>query len=281
MQIEICHTTEYMYSKAVFLEPHHLRLKPKSTANSSLSSFKLDIEPARKGFSSYNDVENNEICFCWFEGLHKQLKVNVKSLINLTEYNPFNFLIHPSEFLDVPFQYAKKDRELLQPYYQPNTLPKKMKAYLDDILSTVNYQTIDLLTALTKSIHNDYTVETREEGVPHDIAYTFEQKRGSCRDLVWMQIHLLRSLGMGTRFVSGYFYLKADKPIFELHAWLEVYIPGAGWIGFDPSHGMITGCYHIPLASSAFFENTMPVSGSIRGEAESTLKYDLHIRLIE
>jgi transglutaminase-like putative cysteine protease len=205
----------------------------------------------------------------------------VKSVVDFTEYNPFNFLIHPSEFLQIPFEYSKKDKQLLEAYTQTNTLSKAMKAFLDDILKAVNHQTIDLLTTLTTSIHNEYTLETREEGAPQDIEFTFKQKKGSCRDLVWMQMHLLRSLGIAARFVSGYFYIKADKPQFELHAWLEVYIPGAGWIGFDPSHGMITGCYHIALASSAFYENTMPVSGSIRGKTTTTLKYDLDIKLIE
>jgi transglutaminase-like putative cysteine protease len=281
MQIEICHITEYKYSNPIFLEPHHLRLKPKPTPYSSLSSFYIDIEPKPKGLSTYHDVENNDIHFCWFEDLHQNLKVTAKSLINVTEYNPFNFLIHPSEFLKITFEYNQKDQQLLKAYTQTSTLPKVMKTYLDDILKAVNHQTIDLLTTLTTSIHKEYTVETREEGVPNDIEFTFKQKKGSCRDLVWMQIHLLRTLGIAARFVSGYFYIKAEKPQFELHAWLEVYIPGAGWIGFDPSHGMITGCYHIPLASSAFYENTMPVSGSIRGKATTTLKYDLDIILLE
>lgn len=281
MQIEICHITEYTYSNPVFLEPHHLRLKPKSTPNSSLSSFEIDIEPKAKGLSTYSDIENNDIHFCWFEGLHDKLKVTVKALIDTKDYNPFNFLIYPSECLRVPFQYRKKDQQLLQAYTHAITLPGHMKAYIEHILKQVNHQTVDFLTTLTNHIHDDFTVETREEGPPHEIDYTFNHKKGSCRDLVWMQMHLLRNLGMATRFVSGYFYIKAEKPEFELHAWLEAYIPGVGWIGFDPSHGIITGCYHIPLASSAFYENTMPLSGSIRGEANSSLRYELDMKLEE
>ena len=115
------------------------------------------------------------------------------------------------------------------------------------------------------------------EGRPYHPNKLFQLKSGSCRDLAWMQIQLLRNLGFAGRFVSGYFYLDAENPEFELHAWLEVFIPGAGWIGLDPSHGMLAGDAHIPVASSSNYENTMPVSGSVRGSANSTLKNDLII----
>ena len=95
-----------------------------------------------------------------------------------------------------------------------------------------------------------------------------------------MEIHLLRQLGIAARFVSGYFYLSVDKPEFELHAWVEVFIPGAGWIGFDPTHGMIAGNMHMAVASSAHFENTMSVTGSVRGNAESVLKTNLLIEVL-
>ena len=94
-----------------------------------------------------------------------------------------------------------------------------------------------------------------------------------------MEIHLLRKMGFAARFVSGYFYLPDVNPEFELHAWLEVFLPGAGWIGFDPTHGIIAGIHHIPIASSAHFENTMAVSGSVRGSASSTLHTNLAIHV--
>lgn len=95
-----------------------------------------------------------------------------------------------------------------------------------------------------------------------------------------MQIHMLRFVGIAARFVSGYYYLDSKNPEFELHAWVEVFLPGAGWIEFDPGHGMLTGWYHIPLASSSFYENTMPVSGSIRGDVTSKLENTLKISVI-
>jgi transglutaminase-like putative cysteine protease len=115
---------------------------------------------------------------------------------------------------------------------------------------------------LTKQLHDDFKVEYREEGAPLRPDDTFNLKKGSCRDLSWMQINLLRQLGIAARFVSGYYY-------FDMAYELRVggrFIPGIGWLGLDP-HGIFTGNTHFPIASSAHFENTMPVSGGIRGSA--------------
>ena len=98
--------------------------------------------------------------------------------------------------------------------------------------------------------------------------------------MAWFQIQLLREFGIAARFVSGYYYIPMDKMEFELHAWLEVYLPGAGWIGFDPSHGAATGNDHIPVASSSDFNHTMPVTGSIRGDAVAELRTELTIERV-
>ena len=139
---------------------------------------------------------------------------------------------------------------------------------------------IPFLTNLTTKIHDDFILESRQEGIPFAPDKTFEIKNGSCRDLVWMQIQLLRHMGIAAKFVSGYFYLPLENSEFELHAWLEVFLPGAGWIGFDPSHGILAGNSHIPIASSTHFENTMTVTGTIRGEATSDLISKVMIELV-
>jgi transglutaminase-like putative cysteine protease len=96
-----------------------------------------------------------------------------------------------------------------------------------------------------------------------------------------MQINLVRQLGIAARFVSGYYYFDMDTPNYELHAWIEVFLPGIGWLGLDPSHGIFTGNTHFPLASSAHYENTMPVSGGIRGSASSKLITQLAIEKLQ
>ena len=155
-----------------------------------------------------------------------------------------------------------------------------MKAYVSDVLKSSQNKTVDFLIQLTRKIHTDFELESRLEGDQHPPEYTFQAGKGACRDLSWMQIQMLRYLGLAARFVSGYFYIPSEDSAFELHAWVEVFIPGAGWVGLDPSHGMFTNQQHIPVSASFVVANTMPVTGSIRGDAKSTLETKLNIESI-
>ncbi len=280
MKFKITHTSEYSYSDEVFFEPHYFRFKPKQSIYSSLVEYSIKILPTPIGFSEQIDIENNHVRLCWFENTHKNLIVTTNSIIDVTEYNPLDFLVHPQKYLNIPFEYDPRTSLLLSASLQATPLSKEMEEYLNNLLQKTNAQSVNFLTELTKQIHQDFISENRDTGKPLEPALSFSQKKGSCRDLAWMQIQFLRHLGIASRFVSGYFYLQSDTPEYELHAWVEAFLPGAGWIGFDPSHGIITTCYHIPLASSSYSENTMPVSGSIRGSASSELKNDLKISII-
>lgn len=273
----IIHETVYEYSSEVFFEPHYLRLKPKNTPHCSLRQFTLAIKPEPKGVAEQIDVDNNLIHFCWFEGLHQRYEIRAESVVEITDYNPFNFIVYPEEFLKIPFSYGSVHRELLQPAMEVADIPEQLVEFGDALKRKSDDNTITFITLLTQEIHRQFTIETREQGRPHHPSMTYRLKKGSCRDVAWMQIQLLRYYGIATRFSSGYFYIQLDNPEFELHAWLEVFIPGAGWIGFDPSHGISAGSSHIPVANSAFIENTMPVTGSVRGDGSSKLKTNLVI----
>jgi transglutaminase-like putative cysteine protease len=280
MNFKISHTTEYLYSDDIFFEPHFFRFKPKISTYCSIVDYNIAVEPKPAGFSEQLDTENNHIGLYWFENTHNKLRIEVNSIINVAELNPFNFLVHPEGYLKLPFVYNKHDKELLKPAMQARALSEPMLQFLKESLKKAKHQTIPFLTEITRLIHSEFSLENRELGEPFEASHTFRRRNGSCRDLAWMQIQLFRQVGIAARFVSGYFYVAAKNPTFELHAWVEVYLPGAGWIGFDPSHGMITGHYHIPLASSAFYENTMPVSGSIRGDATATMENYLNITMV-
>ncbi|MGD1839980.1 MAG: transglutaminase N-terminal domain-containing protein [Thermonemataceae bacterium] len=277
MIFKISHITEYSYSDKVFFEPHIFRFKPKHTPHLTLKDFTINIAPEASGFSEQTDIENNHNLFCWFDETHTKLKINAYSLVEAQENNPFNFLVHPPEYLQIPFDYDNNTNQLLKPSLIADDLSKEVTAYLKGILSDTNHRSVDFLVELTKNIHQDFTLESRETGNPYDPNYTFKKKVGSCRDLAWMQIHMLRYLGIATRFVSGYYFVEVENPTYELHAWVEVYLPGAGWIGLDPGHGILTSTHHIPVASSAFYTYTMPVSGIVRGNPEATLKHELKI----
>jgi len=277
MKLKIIHYTVYDFSLDVFFEPHQLRFKPKNSPNIILESFDLKIHPQPQGISESMDMEGNFFHLCWFEGLHPKLEITSSVVVDAPEYNPFNFIIYPNEFLSVPFEFGGEDRKLLMPALQTEPVNSPLLDYGNKILKESGGKTVDFITMLTSYIHRDFKLEIREEGKPHKPDETFVLGKGSCRDLAWMQIQLLRHLGMAARFVSGYFYPVVEDPQFELHAWVEVYIPGAGWIGFDPSHGLMAGNSHIPIASSAHYENAMTVKGTTRGSATSKLKTNLVI----
>ena len=280
MLFEILHETEYSYDEEVFLEPHYLRFKPKSSAHSQIQNFEFRLGPETAGISEHLDVEENHIVFCWFEGQSKLMTISARSEIEVREYNPLNFLVNPAEYLDLPFEYNDHEKKLLQASLLTEALPSELNDFNRDLLSDANNKTVDYITGLTRQINNEFTLQSRIEGAPHQPGITFNDKAGSCRDLAWMQIHLLRNTGIAARFVSGYYYIDSENPEFELHAWTEAYIPGGGWIGLDPGHGILTSQHHFPVASSAFYERTMPVSGSFRGNAKSKLHHDLKITRI-
>nr|WP_321452936.1 transglutaminase family protein [uncultured Carboxylicivirga sp.] len=279
MKLKITHKTHYSYSNKIFFEPHYLRFKPKLATFFTVEDFRLKIEPEPLGLSEQFDSENNHVFLCWFEETYKNLKIEASMLLDIKEFNPFNFLIYPTEYLALPFSYNNKTKRLLAPSLQTDSISEPMTKYIQNILKDANHDTITFLINITKQIHLDFNLESRETGAPHEPEYTFLNKKGSCRDLAWMQIQMLRSLGIASRFVSGYLYLNDKTPYYELHAWIEVYVPGAGWIGFDPSHGLLAGNYHIPITSSAFFSNAMPVSGTIRGNAKHKLTNQLNITI--
>ncbi|WP_420316095.1 transglutaminase family protein [Ekhidna sp.] len=279
MDLKIHHETIYQFDDEVFFEPHTLRFKPSTDHYLTVEKFHLKVSPDPVGFSEQMDIENNMVLFCWFEGLHKELKITLDCTVTIQEFNPFNYLIYPGSFLTVPFEYPNQLKHLLTASLNHTELSNEIVSYLNAILKSAKNDTASFILALTQQIHSDFKVEIREEGVPMSPNDTFRLRRGSCRDLAWLQIQCLRHLGVASRFVSGYYYLDVEEPVFELHAWVIAYIPGAGWLGFDPTHGIAAGHTHIPIAKSAHYENTMPVSGTIRGGAKSKMQFNLDMEL--
>lgn len=282
MKYKIIHTSDYYFSTKVFLEPHYFRFKPKTTPHNKLHDFELHIFPKPIGLSELIDVENNLIHYSWFEGLFEELNIRSESIIEVADYNPFNFFLYPTEISTVPFRYPEHLLNILTPALITVPIPASLLAYGKEIKRKVNSNTIEFLTMLTRNIQSDFSLIYRHDGAPDDPEKTFDNKTGSCRDLTWMQIQLLRHMGIASRFVSGYFFLPLeDTSGYELHAWLEVYLPGAGWVGFDPSHGIIAGNSHIPVTYSSNPENTLPVTGTVRGKATSKLNTNLLIEPLD
>lgn len=280
MKLKITHTTTYAFNSEVFLEPHYLRFRPRQTAYVDLNEFSMSIVPKPSGHKIIQDEENNVVDFCWFDGVTNSLSITVESVLETKPFNPFDFILEPQSYNQLPFEYDESKKKLLFPHLDGFPISQEFIEYGTAILEKAKFNTIHFLTQLTNQLHKDFTVEYREDGAPFLPEHTFEIKRGSCRDLSWMLINLLRHQGIAARFVSGYYYFDMIVPAFELHAWVDVFLPGIGWLGLDPSHGILTGNTHFPIATSSHYENTMPVSGGIRGSASSKLITELQIEKI-
>lgn len=280
MEIQIIHETEYEYTKEVFFEPHYLRFKPRNTPYLQLRDFTLDVWPKPVGISQLFDAESNSVHLCWYNDKYHKLNIKAVSTLTVSDYNPFNFLLWPQGYDNVPFSYSNDLQHILAPYLKAVSLGDYLRRYASEILLNKEAGTITALGKLTVNIHSDFKLETRLSGEPHTPDTTFELKKGSCRDLAWMQIQILRNFGIAARFVSGYYFIDADQPQYELHAWTEVFLPGAGWIGYDPSNGVRTTNRYFPVCSSADYRNTMPVTGTVRGDGNSLLKTRLEIKLV-
>ncbi|WP_179007221.1 transglutaminase family protein [Winogradskyella forsetii] len=280
MTFKITHQTDYVFDSEVFLEPHYLRFRPRQTAYLDVQDFDIEILPKPTGQKIILDEEQNVLNFCWFEGTTDTLNIIATTLLETKEFNPFEFLIYPLHYNQLPLQYEASHKKLLYSSLEGEFISQDLLDYGNTIIRTANFRTIPYLTLLTKQLHDDFKVEYRAVGSPLLPDETFELKKGSCRDLSWMQIHLLRQQGIAARFVSGYYYFDMEHPEYELHAWVEVFLPGTGWLGLDPSHGILTGNTHFPIASSANSMQTMPVSGGIRGSATSKLITKLFIEKV-
>ena len=145
------------------------------------------------------------------------------------------------------------------------------------LANAASWQTIPFLMRLVKTIHEEFDYQQREDGHPYSPEYFFTKKNGSCRDFTVFAMALCRELGIASRYVSGYFFSESENEPDILHAWMEVYLPGGGWRGYDPTHGLACYNHHIPLCASHLPQETLPVIGSYRGFANSRIKYSLAI----
>ncbi len=280
MLLSIDHQTVYKYQEKVQLNPHQIFLKPLQRAHLLLEDYKIRISPLPEGSNERYSIEGNPYLLAWFKDPHQELSLDIKLKIWSHPFNPFGFVITP-RFVDSlkmdrkpHFSYEEKDLPILQPY-----LMHDKNSLLQDFgkIFLAQRDPLTILTALNAGIYQDWEHIIREEETLWNPSYTFDQKRGSCRDLAWMMMHMTRGLGMASRFVSGYAFNPELDSGHELHAWVEVYLPGAGWVGLDPNLGLLVDEHYIPLACSFHPENTLPVHGSVGGDRQVASKLETSV----
>jgi transglutaminase-like putative cysteine protease len=277
MKLLLDHHTVYTFSHRVFLEPHILRFKPRSDPQQELEFFELKITPEPSGRYEFLDENDNQAVMVWFDGEHKTLALESHAELQMIERNPFGFIIYPYENNQMPVQYTSSN--ILDFYLHISENQLYTDDYSKQLMNLFGQNTVDFLISVTRSLHEKVEKTVRDTGPPHPPDRTLKEGKGSCRDLAVLEMEILRRVGFASRFVSGYSYSE-DGENHELHAWVEVFIPGAGWMGFDPSAGLRVTENYIPVSSGALPAGTLPVLGSFRGTADSEMKSSIRIEKI-
>lgn len=269
----ILHRTYYSFSDEVQLGPHTLRLRPREDHEVRIESAKLTIRPTAV-LRWHRDVEDNSVAIATFETRASQLAIESDVVIQQFNAAPLDFLVD-AQAVDYPFAYAAEDHPVLFPYMDASRrgTGDPLTAWVDTVWSPgERIQTYALLQRLCVSIHERIAYQVREEPGVQDAAQTLALGTGSCRDSAALFIEAARYLGLAARFVSG--YLEAEPSALNYgatHAWAEVYLPGAGWKGFDPSIGEMAGAQHTPVAVARLPESVPPVAGTFVGTPGANL----------
>jgi len=270
---KILHRTYYNFSGKVMLEPHTLRLRPRENHELRIESSQLKITPAAS-LRWFRDVEDNSVAIATFDSHTDQLIIESEIIIQQYNEGPLDFLV-ADYAIYYPFNYQAEDLAVLSPYML--STGQKGQAMLADWIAAVwqpdeRIQTYALLQRLCVHIQQTLVYALREEPGVQSVEDTLSIGSGSCRDSAYLFMEVARHLGLAARFVSG--YLKAEPSAFNYgstHAWAEVFLPGAGWKGFDPTLGLVVGADHTAVAVSRLPESIPPVAGSFIGPSGASL----------
>jgi uncharacterized protein (DUF2126 family)/transglutaminase-like putative cysteine protease len=273
INVALTHKTHYRYDRRVTLGPHVVRLRPAPHCRTPILSYSLKVRPENHFINWQQDPQSNYLARLVFPEPAAELFVEVDLVAEMGVLNPFDFFLEPSAET-FPFKYDAALARELRPYLETEPAGPKLAEFLSKVPRTA-MRTIDFLVALNQRAKDEIGYVIRMEPGIQSCEETLAIKTGSCRDSAWLLVETLRHLGLASRFVSGYLIqLVADvKPLegpagptadfADLHAWTEVYLPGAGWIGFDQTSGLLAGEGHIPLACTPDANSAAPITGAL------------------
>jgi uncharacterized protein (DUF2126 family) len=289
IHIALNHVTHYTYDRLINLGPQVLRLRPAPHCRTRILSYSLRVTPADHFVNWQQDPQANYLARLVFPERTREFRIEVDVVAEMAVVNPFDFFLEPSAE-EFPFTYAPESAHELAPFRLAEPATPLLAAYLKTI-PRVPRRTMDFLVELNQRLQQETRYLIRLEPGVQTPEETLQLQAGSCRDSSWLLVQILRHLGFAARFVSGYLIqLVPDvKPLegpagpsedfTDLHAWCEVYLPGAGWIGLDPTSGLLAGEGHLPLACSPDPQSAAPVSGSI-DECEVTFSHEMSVARI-
>ncbi|MFG0381275.1 DUF2126 domain-containing protein [Pseudomonas sp. zbq_18] len=289
IHVALQHVTHYRYDRPINLGPQVVRLRPAPHSRTRILSYALQVEPGEHFVNWQQDPQGNYLARLVFPDKTEQLKVCVDLVAEMAVFNPFDFFLEPHAE-KIPFAYGQDEQRELAPYLATLKGGPLFADYLAKVERTPT-PSVDFLVALNQRVASDVRYLIRLEPGVQSPEQTLELGSGSCRDSAWLLVQLLRHLGLAARFVSGYLIqLTADQKSLDgpsgtdvdftdLHAWCEVYLPGAGWIGLDPTSGLFAGEGHIPLACSPEPSSAAPISGLL-DECECEFEHEMRVERI-
>lgn len=306
IRVALTHQTHYRFDRPVHLFPHEIRLRPAPHCRTPILAYSLEIAPKQHSLHWQQDAYGNFIARATFPEKANELNIVVDLVADLTVVNPFDFFVE-SYAANFPFHYPQVLAQELAPFLNAETAGPVLRDWLARARADLvreQTSTVQALVWLNQRVQREIVYATRIEPGIQSCDYTLESQRGSCRDSAWLLVQVLRNLDVAARFASGYLIQlrpEAEQPVppqgggavgggvagssapagpeqdfADLHAWAEAYIPGAGWVGFDPTSGLLAGEGHIPLACSAHPLYAAPVTGSTE-PCESRLEYETSI----
>nr|WP_251701906.1 transglutaminase family protein [Pseudomonas boanensis] len=283
------HVTHYRYDREVNLGPQIIRLRPAPHSRTRILGYSLKVAPGKHFINWQQDPQGNYLARLVFPEKTRELKVEVDLVAEMAVFNPFDFFLEPYAE-QIPFTYTADERRELAPYLSCLPATPLFADYLAGIDLTPK-GSVDFLVALNQRLARDIRYLIRMEPGVQTPEESLEKASGSCRDSAWLLVQLMRHLGLAARFVSGYLIqLTADQKSLDgpsgtevdftdLHAWCEVYLPGAGWIGLDPTSGLFAGEGHIPLACSPEPSSAAPITGGV-DESECEFSHEMRVERV-
>lgn len=280
MILDIEHVLAYSYSDLVGLNPHYLYLSPKPNPYQKVISQSLDVHPEPNVMVKNIDQENNIQHVCFFNSTTNSLIVSSKIRIETEVFSPLNFVFYPFETSKIPFHYKGKLGINADFFLKNKHLSEEIICYAEEIAKAANYVTLNFLMEIVTRINQEFSYLSREMGEANTSLYTFNSKFGTCRDFCVLMMDLCAAKGLVARFVSGYLF-GSELHEHELHAWVEVLLPGGGWRGFDPTEGRVVNQNYIALAASVESIGLNPVRGTFRGPKNVVSELKTKVKIIE
>ncbi|MFD0894421.1 transglutaminase family protein [Luteolibacter ambystomatis] len=290
IHVALHHRTSYQYDRWVGHGPHVIRLKPAPHCRTRVLSYSLKVGPCEVFTNWQQDPQSNHLARIVFPDKTDRLDIEVNLVVEMAVSNPFDFFLEPAAE-KIPFTYDQSLNHELAPFLLLEKPGVRLAARIERYRGPAR-PTMDLLVEINRDLQQDIAYTIRMEPGVQAPEETLTKRSGSCRDSAWLLVQMLRHLGLAARFVSGYLIqLKpdpdpralvpdgAEQDFTDLHAWTEVYLPGAGWIGLDPTSGLLAGEGHLPLACSPDPSSAAPVTGAL-DKCESEMEHVMEVRRV-